>query len=193
MQAILKYKNWRQIIYSCLMTLWASLVAQLVKKKIHLQFRRPQFSPWVGKIPRRRDRLPTPAFMASLVAQTVKNSPAMQETWVQSLVGKILWRRAWLPTPVFLPGESPWTESYGVTKSQTPDEAQHNELIRTSLVAHKVKNLPLMQKTQVRSPGQEEPLEKSMAIHSSILVWKIPIDRGAWQAIWGLKEPDMTE
>ena len=118
MQAILKYMNWHQIIYSCLMTLWASLVAQLVKK-IHLQFRRPQFSPWVGKIPRRRDRLPTPAFMASLVAQTVKNSPAMQETWVQSLVGKIPWRRAWLPTPVFLPGESPWTESYGVAKSQT--------------------------------------------------------------------------
>ena len=50
-----------------------------------------------------------------------------------------------------------------------------------------------MQKTQVRSPGQEEPLEKSMAIHSSIIVWKIPIDRGAWQAIWGLKESDMTE
>ena len=32
MQAILKYMNWHQIIYSCLMTLWASLVAQLVKK-----------------------------------------------------------------------------------------------------------------------------------------------------------------
>ena len=36
----------------------------------------------------------------------VKNLPAMQETWVQSLVGKIPWRREWLPTPVFLPGES---------------------------------------------------------------------------------------
>ena len=32
----------------------------------------------------------------------VKNLPAMQETWVQSLVGKIPWRREWLPTPVFL-------------------------------------------------------------------------------------------
>ena len=62
---------------------------------------------------------PLQLFTASLVAQTVKNVPAMQETWVQSLVGKILWRRAWLPTPVFLPGESPWTESYGVAKSQT--------------------------------------------------------------------------
>ena len=41
-----------------------------------------------------------------LVAQTVKYLPAIQETWVQSLVGKTPWRRAWLPTPVFLPGES---------------------------------------------------------------------------------------
>ena len=40
---------------------WASLVAQLVKK-IHLQFRRPGFSLWVGKIPWRRERLPTPVF-----------------------------------------------------------------------------------------------------------------------------------
>ena len=42
---------------------------------------------------------------ASLVAQLVKNPPAMQETWVQSLVGKISWRRERLPTPVFWPGE----------------------------------------------------------------------------------------
>ena len=42
---------------------------------------------------------------ASLVAQTVKNPPAMQGTWVWSLVGKIPWRREWQPTPVFLSGE----------------------------------------------------------------------------------------
>ena len=42
---------------------------------------------------------------ASRVAQTVKNLPAMQETWVQSWVGKIPGERKWLPTPVFLPGE----------------------------------------------------------------------------------------
>ena len=42
---------------------------------------------------------------ASLVAQTVENLPAMQETWVQSSVGKIPWRREWQPTPTFLPGE----------------------------------------------------------------------------------------
>ena len=42
---------------------------------------------------------------ASLVAQTVKNQPEMQETWVQSWVGKIPWRRKQLPTPVFWHGE----------------------------------------------------------------------------------------
>ena len=43
---------------------------------------------------------------ASLVAQSVQNLPAMQETWVQSLnPGKIPWRRARQPTPVHLPGE----------------------------------------------------------------------------------------
>ena len=37
-----------------------------------------------------------------------------------------------------------------------------------------VKNLPAMQETQVRSLGQEDPLEKGMATHSSILGWRIP-------------------
>ena len=42
------------------------------------------------------------------------------------------------------------------------------------LVAQMVKNLPAMQETQVQSLGQEDPLEKVMATHSSILAWKIP-------------------
>ena len=37
-----------------------------------------------------------------------------------------------------------------------------------------VKNPPVMQETQVQSLGQEDPLEKGMATHSSILAWKIP-------------------
>ena len=45
---------------------------------------------------------------------------------------------------------------------------------RASLVAQIVKNLPAMQETQVRSLGREDPLEKEMSIHSSILVWEIP-------------------
>ena len=72
---------------------------------------------------------------ASLVALTVKNLPAMWETWVRSLVGKIPWRKAWQPTQVFLPGEFPWTEEpgrlhtvHGVTKSQSQlsDQAQQS-------------------------------------------------------------------
>ena len=42
---------------------------------------------------------------ASLVAQLVKNPPAMQESWVQSLVWEDPLKREWLPTPVFLPRE----------------------------------------------------------------------------------------
>ena len=42
------------------------------------------------------------------------------------------------------------------------------------MVAQKVKNLPAMQETGVRSLGWEDPLEKEMAIHSSILAWEIP-------------------
>ena len=41
-------------------------------------------------------------------------------------------------------------------------------------VAQTVKNLPAMQETWVQFLGQEDPLEKGMAIHSSILAWKIP-------------------
>ena len=43
-----------------------------------------------------------------------------------------------------------------------------------SLVAQRVKCLPAMQETWVQSLGQEDPLEKEMATHSSTLAWKIP-------------------
>ena len=45
-----------------------------------------------------------------------------------------------------------------------------------------VKNLPSVQKTWVPSLGQEDSLEKGMATHSSILAWRTPWARGAWQA-----------
>ena len=45
---------------------------------------------------------------------------------------------------------------------------------QASLVAQMVKNLPAVQESQVRSLGQEDPLEKEMATHSSILAWRIP-------------------
>ena len=43
-----------------------------------------------------------------------------------------------------------------------------------SLVAQAVKNPPAIQETQVQSLGREDPLEKGMATHSSILAWRIP-------------------
>ena len=43
-----------------------------------------------------------------------------------------------------------------------------------SLVAQKVKNLPAMQETRVRSLGEKDPLEKGMAMHSSILAYRNP-------------------
>ena len=51
-----------------------------------------------------------------------------------------------------------------------------------SLVAQMVKSLPAMQRTWVQSLGWESPLEEGMTTHSSILQWRIPADRGAWQA-----------
>ena len=44
----------------------------------------------------------------------------------------------------------------------------------TSLVAQMIKHLPTIQETWVRSLGWEDPLEKEMATHSSVLAWKIP-------------------
>ena len=51
-----------------------------------------------------------------------------------------------------------------------------------SLVAQMVKNLPAMQDTWIQILGWENPLEEGMATHSSILAWRIPLDRGAWWA-----------
>ena len=82
---------------------------------------------------------------ASLIAQLLKNPPAMQETPVNSWVRKICWRRDRLPL------QYSWA----------------------SLVAQLVKNLPAMQETWVQSLGWEDPLEKGKATHSGILAWRI--------------------
>ena len=55
----------------------------------------------------------------------------------------------------------------------------HLEYVGASLVAQMVKNLPAMWDTQVQSLGLEDPLEKGMATHSSILDWRISLDREA--------------
>ena len=47
-------------------------------------------------------------------------------------------------------------------------------ICRASLVAQRLKRLPAMRETWARSLGWEDPLEKEMATHSSILAWRIP-------------------
>ena len=57
-----------------------------------------------------------------------------------------------------------------------------------SLVAQMVKNPPVMQDTWVQSLGQEDPLEKEMTTHSSILAWKIPwTEEPGWLWSMGLQ------
>ena len=62
-----------------------------------------------------------------------------------------------------------------------------------SLIAQSVKSLPAVQETQVPSLAQEDPLEKEMATHSSILAWRIPWteEPGRTQSM-GSQESDMT-
>ena len=65
----------------------------------------------------------------------------------------------------------------------------------TSLVDQTVKNLPAMWQTWIGSLGWEDPLEKGMATHSSILAWRIPWteEPGRIYSSWGHKESNMTE
>ena len=68
--------------------------------------------------------------------------------------------------------------------------------LQTNLIGSNVKkNLPAMQENWVRSLGQEDPLEKGIATHSSILAWRIPWTEGpsVLHSPWGHKELDTTE
>ena len=59
----------------------------------------------------------------------------------------------------------------------------YTHIYGASLVAQSVKNLPAIQETWFQSLSWEDPLEKGMAIHSTILAWRIhPMDRGIWRA-----------
>ena len=98
---------------------------------------------------------------ASLIAQLVKNPPAMQETLVQFLVGKIHWRRDRLPTPVFMgfPGGSAGKESAcnagdlglipGLGRSPGEGRGYPLQYSWVSLVAQLVKNPPAVREFKV--------------------------------------------
>ena len=64
-----------------------------------------------------------------------------------------------------------------------------------SLVAQMVKNPPAMQETRIQSLGQEDPLEKGMATHPSVVAWEVPWteERGGLQSMELQTESEMTE
>ena len=118
-----------------------------------------------------------------LVAQMVKNLPAMQETQVLSLGWEDPLEKGMAAVSSVLTGQFPWTEEpgrlhvvHGVAKSRTrlSDFTSLHAPRQASLVAQTVKNLPAMQETWVRSLGWEDSLEKGVATHSSILAWRVP-------------------
>ena len=71
---------------------------------------------------------------------------------------------------------------------------EEDKTLRASLMAQQVKNLPAMQKTWVQSLGWEDPLEKEMATHSSILAWRIPwTEEPGEHKVQSGKEPNSAE
>ena len=89
---------------------------------------------------------------ASLVAQLVKNLPAVQ-----------------------IPSSNP-----GSGRSLREGIGYPLQYSWASLVAQTAKNPPAVRDIWVRPLGWEDPLEEDMATHSSILAWRIPMERGAW-------------
>ena len=72
--------------------------------------------------------------------------------------------------------------------------AYHHYILRCSLVAQRLKCLPAMRETQVRSLGREDPLEKEIETHSSTLAWRIPwTEEPGRIQFTGSKELDVTE
>ena len=111
-------------------------------------------------------------------------------------VGKIPWRREWQPTPAFLPRESCGQKSLagyslwtGVIKSRTLLKGLS---MYACIILYEICNMAVFWFDMViciggnsdclggQSLGQEEPLEKGMTSHSSLLPWRIPWTREAW-------------
>ena len=116
-------------------------------------------------------------------------SRRVEHDWVTSLslFTFMHWRRKWQPTPVFLPGESQGRGSlvgcplWGCTELDTTEVTWQQQQQQPLQVTQTEKNLPTVQETWVWSLDQEDTMEKAMATHSSILSWRIPMDRGTWQ------------
>ena len=94
------FKHPSSILFLCILGTWHKSPRQITIMRAHMAFEECQHQGDSMIY-----RVLWGEMGASLMAQMVKRLPAMQETWVWSLVGKIPWRRKWQPTPVFLPGK----------------------------------------------------------------------------------------
>ena len=90
-----------------------------------------------------------------------------------------------------------WAAIYGVAQSRTRlkrlSSSSSKGILGAFQVAQKVKNLSAMQETRVQSLGQEDPLEKEMATHSSLIIWRIPWTEEPGRLQGSCKELDMTK
>ena len=102
----------------------------------------------------------------------VKRLSTTWETWVQSLGQEVPWRRKWQSTPVLLPGKSHGQRSLVGYSSRGRKELDTTERLHFHFLSRG--NLPAMQGDPGSVLGWEDPLEKGMATHSSILAWSIP-------------------
>ena len=148
---------------------------------------RPWLDSLVEKIHWKRDRLPTPVFLVFFCGSAGKEPPAMWETWVWSPGWEDTLEKGKTTHSSILAWRIPWNTVHGVTRSQTQLSNFHFthcfcfhgfefslSPLWASLVAQRLKRLPAVWETWVRSLGREDPLKKEMATYSRILAWRIP-------------------
>ena len=139
---------------------------------------------------------------AFLVAQLVKNPPAMQETLVRPLGQEGPLEEGMATHSSILAWRIPWTEEPAGLQSMLLQRVRHDGatkhthtecLCRASLVAQIVKNLPAMQETWVQSLGQEDPQKKGMEPTPVFLHGEFHGQRSLAAAVHEVTESDMTE
>ena len=112
------------------------LIHRLVGKESACDAGDPGSIPGLGRSPGEGISYPLQYSWASLVAQLVKNPPAMWETWV----GKIPWRRERLPTPVFWPEEFHELSPWGCKESDTTERLWLTSLTNPSITKRHYRN-----------------------------------------------------
>ena len=108
---------------------------------------------------------------ASLLAQTLNNMPAMQETQVQSLGWEDLLKKETASHSSILAWRIPWTEKPGRLQSMESQRVGHDWVTNTS--GSVVKNMPANTGDASSIPGRIRSLDKELTTHSSIPPWEI--------------------